>query len=122
MHRRFRGLGCGLVPTTKGGFYDRISYGFSSPPYCDDCHREILFWLDGKIAPGPDYRLYLTPKYVETGAGFRNIKALSIQILPVKAFENFSLNLPDGVEATNYRAVLMWCEAFEQFIIAAELR
>ena len=46
-------------------------------------------WLDGKIAPGPDYRLYLTPKYVETGAGFQNIKAQSRQIGPVKAFDNF---------------------------------
>ena len=24
-------------------------------------------WLDGKVASEPDYRLYLTPKYVETG-------------------------------------------------------
>ena len=72
--------------------------------------------------PGPDYRLYLTPKYVETGAGFQNIKAQSIQIGLVKAFENFSLKLPDGVDATNYRAVLIWCEAFEQFITAAKLR
>ena len=79
-------------------------------------------WLDGKIALGPDYRLYLTPKYVETGAGFQNIKAQSIQIGPVKAFENFSRDLPDGVDATKYRAVLIWCEAFEQFITAAELR
>ena len=46
-------------------------------------------WLDGKVAPGPDYRLYLTPKYVETGAGFQNIKAQSRQIGPVKAFDNF---------------------------------
>jgi len=79
-------------------------------------------WFDGKIAPGPDYRLYLTPKYVETGAGFQNIKAQSVQIGPAKAFENFSLNLPDGVVVTNYRAVLIWCETFEQFITAAKLR
>jgi len=26
------------------------------------------------------------------------------------------------LDATNYRAVLIWCEAFEQFITAAELR
>ena len=79
-------------------------------------------WLDGKVAPRPDYRLYLTPKYVETGVGFQNIEAQSIQIGPVKVFENFSLDLPDGLDATNYRAVLIWCEAFEQFITAAELR
>ena len=27
-------------------------------------------WLDGEISPGSDYRLYLTPKYVETDAEF----------------------------------------------------
>ena len=79
-------------------------------------------WLDGKVAPGPDYRLYLTPKYVETGPGFQMIKAQSLQIGPIKAFENFSLDLPDGVDVTNYRAVLIWCEAFGQFITAAELQ
>jgi hypothetical protein len=25
-------------------------------------------WLGAEISPGPDYRLYLIPKYVETGA------------------------------------------------------
>ena len=79
-------------------------------------------WLDSKIASGPDYRLYLTTKYVETRAGFQNIKAQSFQIGPVKASENFSLDLPDGLDATNYRAVLIWCGAFEQFITAAEIR
>ncbi len=46
-------------------------------------------WLDGKIAPGPDYRLYLTPKYVETGAGFQNINAQSVQIGPSKPLRIF---------------------------------
>ena len=32
-------------------------------------------WLDGKVAPGPDYHLYLIPKYVETGSGFQTIEA-----------------------------------------------
>jgi hypothetical protein len=27
-------------------------------------------WLDGEIAPGPDYRLYLTPSFVETKRRF----------------------------------------------------
>ena len=79
-------------------------------------------WLDGKIAPGPDYRLYLTPKYVATGPGFQTIKVQSMQIRTIKAFENFSLGLPDGVDVTNYQAVLIWCEAFGKFITAAELR
>jgi hypothetical protein len=51
-------------------------------------------WLDGEISPGPDYRLYLIPKYVETGAEFLQIKAESTQIGPVKAFENFCARYP----------------------------
>lgn len=39
--------------------------------------------LDGKVAPGLDYRLYLTPKYVETGPGLQTIKAQSLQIGPI---------------------------------------
>ena len=34
-------------------------------------------WLDGTISPGPDYRLYLAPKFVDDGAGFLPIKAES---------------------------------------------
>jgi hypothetical protein len=66
-------------------------------------------WLDGEISPGPDYRLYLTPKYVETGTEFPQIKADSTQIGPIKAFENFALDIPADVEASNFPAVLIWC-------------
>jgi hypothetical protein len=66
-------------------------------------------WLDGEISPGPDYRLYLTPKYVETGAEFLQIKADSTQIGPIKAVENFALDIPADVEASNFPAVLNWC-------------
>ena len=79
-------------------------------------------WLDGKVASEPDYRLYLTPKYVETRSGCQTIKAQPLHIEPIKAFENFPLDLTDGVNVTNYCAVLIWCEAFGQFITAAELQ
>ena len=79
-------------------------------------------WLDGENSPGPDYRLYLTPKYVETGAEFLQIKADSTQIGPIRAFENFALDIPAGVEASNFPALLIWCEAFGQFITAARLQ
>ncbi len=32
-------------------------------------------WLDGSVSPGPDYRLYLAPAFVETEADFIDIKA-----------------------------------------------
>ena len=79
-------------------------------------------WLDAKISPGPDYRLCLIPKYVETGAEFLQIKADSTQTGPTKAFEIFLLDIPADVEVTNFPAVLVWCELFGQFITAARLQ
>ncbi|MGC6537533.1 MAG: DM13 domain-containing protein [Candidatus Puniceispirillaceae bacterium] len=78
-------------------------------------------WLDGKIAPGPDYRLYMTPRFVETEADFLAIKSQSVQVASIKAFENFSVEVPMTVDVTAYPALLIWCEAFGQFITAAEL-
>ena len=79
-------------------------------------------WLDSEISPGPDYRLYLTPKYVETGAEFLQIKADSTQIGLIKAVENFALDVPADVEASNFPAALIWCEAFREFMTAARLQ
>ena len=39
----------------------------------------------------PDYKLNLTPKYVDTKAGFEAIKAQSVRVGDIKAFENFRL-------------------------------
>ena len=39
----------------------------------------------------------------------------------VKAFSNFSLDVPPGITVGDYPAVLIWCEAFGEFITAAEL-
>ena len=79
-------------------------------------------WLDGEIAPGPDYRLYLTPSYVDTKEDFLKIKDQSVQVAPIKAFRNFSVEVPDGVEVGDYPALLIWCEAFSMFITSAEPR
>ena len=79
-------------------------------------------WLDGRIAPGPDYRLYLTKGQVKTKAEFLAIKSQALQIAPVKAFENFSLSVPDGLDISAYDSVVIWCEAFSAFITSAQLR
>ena len=69
----------GFDACKKGGLCDGICYDFPAPPYCDVWCYEILcgvgdlILFDGKIAPGIDYRLYLNPKYVETGPGFQTI-------------------------------------------------
>ena len=71
------------------------------------------FRLDGTISPGPDYRLYLAPEFVDDGAGFLAIKAESRQIGSVKTFENFALDLSPAIDLDEYDAVVIWCEAFK---------
>ncbi|MCT4559516.1 MAG: DM13 domain-containing protein [Pelagimonas sp.] len=45
----------------------------------------------GKLAPGPDYKLYLAPSFVEDEAGFEAIKAQSKQVGDVKTFDGVIL-------------------------------
>lgn len=78
-------------------------------------------WLDVAVSPGPDYRLYLTKDIVRTKEGFEIARASAVQIGPIKAFENFSLNMPDSIDISDYGAVLIWCETFSAFITAAEI-
>ena len=78
-------------------------------------------WLEGRIAPGPDYRLYLTPAFVEDEDSFLAIKARSIDIGSVQAFTNFDIAVPEGVDVGDFPALLIWCEAFGEFITAASL-
>ncbi len=83
---------------------------------------DTKIWLEGTLAPGPDYRLYLIPDFVDTESGFEAIKNQSVQVAPIKAFRNFAVDVPDDIDVSAYKAVLIWCEAFSQFITAAELR
>ena len=39
-----------------------------------------LIALEGRIAPGPDYRLYLSPEFVETEADFARLKGSMVQV------------------------------------------
>ena len=75
--------------------------------------------LMGRIAPGPDYRLYLTPEFVETEAEFERLKSQSVQIGHIKVFENFIVTMPKNVDPGEFSAAVVWCEAFGEFITAA---
>lgn len=76
--------------------------------------------LVGRLAPGPDYKLYLSPEFVETESDFARLKASMVRVGDVKTFENFVVPLPEGVYPARYTAVIVWCEAFSQFITAAK--
>ena len=78
--------------------------------------------LDGLLAPGPDYKLYLSPAFVETEDDFMRLKPRMARVGDVKTFENFVVPVPEGVDPAQYKAVIVWCERFGQFITAASYR
>ena len=78
--------------------------------------------LMGKLAPGPDYKLYLSPEFVETEADFNRLKSNMVRVGDVKTFENFIIEVPASVDIERYAAVIVWCETFGQFITAAKYR
>ncbi len=76
--------------------------------------------LMGKLAPGPDYKLYLSPEFVETEADFNRLKSTMVRVGDVKTFENFVVEVPTGINPAKYSSVIVWCEAFSQFITSAK--
>lgn len=76
--------------------------------------------LVGKLAPGPDYKLYLSPEFVETEADFKRLKPQMLRVGDVKTFNNFIVPLPQGVDPAKFNAVIVWCETFSEFITAAK--
>lgn len=78
--------------------------------------------LKGKLAPGPDYKLYLTPEFVETEHDFLRVKAASVRVGDIRTFENFIVAVPDSIDIARYAAVVVWCESFSMFITAAKYR
>lgn len=74
----------------------------------------------GRLAPGPDYKLYLAPRFVDTKEAFLVIKDTSIRVGNVKTFSGFIIEVPPSIDVRDYGAVVVWCEAFDQFISAAE--
>ncbi|RMA81210.1 DM13 domain-containing protein [Umboniibacter marinipuniceus] len=78
--------------------------------------------LLGELAPGPDYKLYLSPEFVETEADFERLKQSMVLVSDVKTFDNFVVNVPADVNIHDYNTVIIWCEQFSEFITAAQYR
>lgn len=82
--------------------------------------RAVSF--EGKLAPGPDYKLYLSPQYVETKDDFLRVKERAIRVGDVKTFSTFIVTIPESVDVSRYDTVIVWCERFSMFITAAKYR
>lgn len=78
--------------------------------------------LAGEIAPGPDYKLYLSPRFVETEEDFKRLRPEMVRVGDVKTFSNFVVPVPSSVDVERFDTVVIWCESFSQFITAAKYR
>lgn len=76
----------------------------------------------GKLSPGPDYKLYLVNEFVEDEEQFLEIKDSAQLVGDVKTFDGFLLDVPAAVDVGAYSVVVIWCEAFNEFITAAQYR
>ncbi|NOH86003.1 DM13 domain-containing protein, partial [Vibrio sp. 03-59-1] len=76
--------------------------------------------LTGSLAPGPDYKLYLSTEFVETESDFNRLKDNMVRIGNVKTFENFVVKIPKGIDVSKYNTVIVWCETFGEFITSAK--
>ena len=83
---------------------------------------ESTITFKGELAPGPDYRLYLAPRYVENEAEFLAIKAQSLEVGPVKTFNGFAFNNVSALGDPALNTLVIWCEAFGEFITSARFR
>jgi hypothetical protein len=78
--------------------------------------------LLGEVAPGPDYKLYLSPEFVETEDDFKRLEPRMVRVGDVKTFRNFVVDVPATVDVERYTTAIVWCETFGQFISAAKYR
>jgi hypothetical protein len=78
--------------------------------------------LDGKLAPGPDYKLYLSPVFVQTAADFERVKPSMVKLGDVRSFHNFYVPVASSVDPARFNTVVVWCETFHQFISSAKYR
>lgn len=76
----------------------------------------------GKLAPGPDYKLYLSPEFVETENKFNEIKSSMIKVGDVNTFNNFVVQVSSEIDPSNYNTVIIWCESFGEFITSAKYK
>lgn len=76
----------------------------------------------GRLAPGPDYKLYLVREFVEDEAQFLAVKKTALRLADIKTFDGFVVDVPPTVDLGAYTTVLVWCESFNEFITAAKYR
>lgn len=78
---------------------------------------EIAF--RGQVAPGPDYKIYLTKAQAVDKNSFLEMKKEAVLIGELKNFGNFRKSIPDSVNVNEFTTVQIWCERVSKFIGSA---
>ena len=76
----------------------------------------------GQLAPGPDYKLYFSPEYVDTKEGFLRVKSRAARAGDIRTFDAFVVSVPPAIDIGAYDTVVVWCERFSMFITSAKYR
>lgn len=82
--------------------------------------KHIVF--QGKLAPGPAYRLYLAPEFIDTEKAFLEQKHLMQEVGEVTSFNDYVLPLNPEINIEQFNTVIIWCESFNQFITSAQYK
>ena len=82
--------------------------------------KRILF--QGKLSPGPNYKLYLTRRFVSDKDSFLKEKKFAFEVDDINSFDGFIIRVPEGLNLEKYNTLVIWCEVFSYFITSAQYR
>lgn len=114
------------APTDPIGQFDRNSPGSDALHWGEGTVRissgRLVFEDDVKLAPGPDYRIYLSRKFAETKSEFSEIKSEAVEVAKLRTFSGpLEFALPADLNINEFDNVVVWCETFSMFIASARL-
>jgi hypothetical protein len=83
--------------------------------------RTVFLEPDFEVGPGPAFHVYLVPKAnVRTADDVT--KEMYVDLGGLRSFKGSQrYPIPDGVDLTKYRSVVIWCERFSVLISPADL-
>ncbi len=67
---------------------------------------ESAIAFEGELAPGPDYKVYLSPKFIETETSLHDSKTELLRVGDVKTFDRFMVELPEGTDLNQFNTVV----------------
>ncbi|TLY47199.1 MAG: DM13 domain-containing protein [Gammaproteobacteria bacterium] len=102
---------------------DFIHYGQGSVNVYKTKNQYVIFLnKDFKVGPGPAFHVFLSDaKNIKTNAAFKDSKKYDLGML--KSFQGSQVySIPNHVNLSEIRSVVIWCVSFSQLITSAELQ